>query len=447
MCRLANLMRLNLKTTLKLIYLLHFLCSFGAKQSKMPTPFSLDAYDYTLPDDKIARFPLARREQAKMLHYTQRKIFDRVFYELPDLLPKGSQLYFNNTRVIPARLLFQKPTTVQGKGAFVEIFLLNPIAPTYIIGEAMMATSNCRWHCMIGNQKRWKDGQVLEKKLTIGDKKILLSALLVDRTEKLVEFRWEDKNLRFVDIVEASGQVPLPPYIKRETVDEDRPRYQTVYSKKEGAVAAPTAGLHFTPEVIEQLRRKRIDQQYLTLHVSAGTFQPIKEADVKDHQMHSEQIIVTRQNVKSLLNSVPEKPTVAVGTTSLRTLESLYWYGVMLLDNPDAVFKVPKLIAYERLSHRSVSLKVSMGAVLNLMDNKKLDQLIGETEIFIFPGYKFRVIDGLVTNFHMPKSTLVLLIAALVGEDWKQIYDHALANDYRFLSYGDSSLLMPSLVS
>ena len=401
----------------------------------------LDAYDYPLPDERIARFPLEKRDHSRLLTYQKGNIQDKMFYELPDLLPPGSQLFFNDTKVIPARLFFQKSATVQGPGANIEIFLLNPLTPSNIIGEAMMAREQSGWHCMIGNQKKWKDGQVLERKLKVGQKELLLKAELYDRAQKTVKFSWDAPEVNFVDIVEEAGQVPLPPYLKREATDEDRPRYQTVYSEKEGAVAAPTAGLHFTPEVMKALKTKGFQQHYLTLHVSAGTFQPIKENDIREHPMHSEQVLVSRANVESLANA--QGPVIAVGTTSLRTLESLYWYGVMLKQKPDATFKVPKLIAYETAEEHILSLKASMEEVLAYMDEKNTDQLMGETEIFIFPGYRFRVIEGLVTNFHMPKSTLVLLIAALVGEDWRSIYEHALDNGYRFLSYGDSSLLLP----
>ncbi len=409
----------------------------------MPEKIHLDDYDYTLPDHRIARFPLEQRDQAKLLYYQQGKIQDKIFYQLGELLPAGSRLFFNNTKVIPARLFFQKPSTDQGPGAQIEIFLLNPVAPSNIIGEAMMAKEVCSWHCMIGNQKKWKEDTVLERRLQVGDTTLLLSAHLEDREQHTVTFRWNKPEVHFVDIVEAAGQVPLPPYLKREATEADKPRYQTVYSKNEGAVAAPTAGLHFTPEVLQRLDSEGFEQHYLTLHVSAGTFQPIKEQDIRQHPMHSEQVLVSRQNVESLMEG--KGKVIAVGTTSLRTLESLYWYGVMLKQNPEAAFMVPKLIAYETAVENILTLRESMETILAHMDRQKVDQLMGETEIFIFPGYTFRVIEGLITNFHMPKSTLVLLIAALVGEDWRRIYDHALQNDYRFLSYGDSSLLLPSI--
>jgi S-adenosylmethionine:tRNA ribosyltransferase-isomerase len=406
----------------------------------MADSLDLNDFDYPLPDQRIARFPLPQRDRAKLLLYRGGRIEDQVFYELPDLLPANSRLFFNNTRVIPARLFFQKAATSQGPGAQIEIFLLQPLAPSVIIGEAMLSRGHCTWQCMIGNQKRWKEGLVLQRQMRVGGRDLLLTASLDEREEKQVTFRWDAPEVSFVDIVEEAGQVPLPPYLKREATEEDRPRYQTVYSEKEGAVAAPTAGLHFTDEVLEKLKAAGHEEHFLTLHVSAGTFQPIKEKDIRHHPMHSEQVLVSRSNVENLMRR--GGPVIAVGTTSMRTLESLYWYGVMLSRDANASFKVPKLIAYEK-HDREISLEESMQAILEVMDRNNMDQLMGETEIFIFPGYRFRVCEGLVTNFHMPRSTLILLISALVGKDWRRIYQHALDSDYRFLSYGDSSLLLP----
>lgn len=402
----------------------------------------LEAYNYELPDEHIARYPLEKRDQSKLLLYQNGKIQDRTFYELPRLLPEQSHLFFNATKVIPARLFFQKPTTSQGEGAHIEIFLLNPIAPSHVIGEAMLAKQKCSWHCMIGNKKKWKAELLLQKSLYINDKEVTLYASLENAEKQIVSFSWDQPEITFVDIVEAIGRTPLPPYLRREATDEDKPRYQTVYSKNEGAVAAPTAGLHFTPEVLKTLETKGIQQDYLTLHVSAGTFQPIKAQNVTEHPMHSEQMVITKAHVKHLLEH-NEGKIIAVGTTSLRTLESLYWYGVLLRQDSDASFKIPKLVAYQEKPENLPSLQESMKNILSYMELRSLDQLMGETEIFIYPGYQFRVCQGLITNFHLPKSTLILLIAAFVGEDWKQIYQHALQNNYRFLSYGDSSLLLP----
>ncbi len=407
----------------------------------MPEPKRLESYNYPLPEERIARYPLEQRDQAKLLLYQQGNISDRVFYELPDLLPANSHLFFNATKVIPARLFFQKPANVQGEGAHIEVFLLNPVAPSTIIGEAMLAQGQCTWHCMVGNKKKWKGGIALEKSLSVKGQPLNLVARLEDAEKSLVSFQWDNAEVAFVDIVETAGHTPLPPYLKREATEADKPRYQTVYSEKEGAVAAPTAGLHFTPEVLQKLKEKGIRQDYLTLHVSAGTFQPIKAEDIREHPMHSEQMVIEKQHIEALLSK--QGPIIAVGTTSMRTLESLYWYGVMLSKEPEAAFKVPKLMAYQQGTATPLTLQESMEAVLDYMESHQLGQLIGETEIFIFPGYQFKVCKGLVTNFHLPKSTLILLIATLVGDDWQRIYAHALQSDYRFLSYGDSSLLLP----
>ncbi len=405
-----------------------------------PPAISLNDYSYDLPDNRIARFPLAQRDQAKLLVYQRGQIHDHTFAELPALLPEGCSLFFNNTKVIPARLYFQKASDQHEAGALIEVFLLHPVLPNNIISQAMLATGSCSWQCVIGKQKKWKPGIVLQKTVQVRAHTVTLYAELTDREQKLVTFRWEPADLPFADIVEASGQVPLPPYLKREVTEEDKPRYQTIYSKQQGAVAAPTAGLHFTGQVLENLQQRGILLNYLTLHVSAGTFQPIKEEIIQQHPMHSEQVVITQENLHSLLNA--DKSVIAVGTTSMRTLESLYWYGVQLIKEGDTHFFVRKLSPYEYPEEALPDAKTSMAAVLQYMQQQEMESLVGETEIFIFPGYTFRICQGLVTNFHMPTSTLVLLIAAFIGEDWRKVYEHALANRYRFLSYGDSSLLL-----
>jgi len=401
----------------------------------------LDFYDYDLPEERIAKYPLAQRDQSKLLLYQSSIIKDQRFLDLPNLLPANSCLCFNNTQVIPARLFFRKPSTEQGLGALIEILLLHPIKPSSVMSEAMSTQHSVIWECMIGNLRKWKSEQVLEQKLIVANQEVTLQAKLVDNTQKLVQFNW-DAEISFAQIVEAAGKVPLPPYLNRENTAEDRQRYQTVYAQNPGAVAAPTAGLHFTEKVLNQLKQKRVNFNELTLHVGAGTFQPIKENDVKQHNMHSEQMVVSRGNIEQLLN--PEQTIIAVGTTSMRTLESLYWYGVKLSQEPNADFQVDKLYPYQDDAPKHFSRVESLQNVLNRMDRLGTNTLVGETEIFIFPGYKFRVCQGLITNFHQPKSTLILLIAAFVGEGWRKIYQHALDNQYRFLSYGDSSLLIPS---
>lgn len=393
----------------------------------------LKAYEYTLPEERIAKFPLEKRADSKLLLCKNGKISHLHFYDIPDLLPADTLLVYNDTKVIPARLIFQRET-----GARIEIFLLQPISPTTVIPEIMLAKHPVTWETMVGNVKKWKNGEILKGKVQVGNKEIVLSAKLKNRDEKLVEFSWNDPEIAFVDVVEASGEVPLPPYLNRKPVEEDKNRYQTVYSEKEGAVAAPTAGLHFTSEVFEKLESKGIQKAQVTLHVSAGTFQPIKASEVTDHPMHSEQIVVARQTIEKILNH--KGKIVAVGTTSVRTLESLYWYGVKILEGNGEDFLIGKLFPYEQRKNLP-TIQNALEAVLDLMKIKGTETLIGATEIFIFPGYQFKVVSGLITNFHQPGSTLVLLIATILGENWKKVYQEALDKDYRFLSYGDSSLL------
>jgi S-adenosylmethionine:tRNA ribosyltransferase-isomerase len=393
----------------------------------------LSEYEYTLPDERIAKFPLEKRDASKLLYVQDGKIEHLHFYDLPDLLPADTLLVYNDTKVIPARLIFQRET-----GARIEIFLLQPIAPTTVIPEIMLAKHPVTWETMIGNAKKWKDGEILKGQVQINGQDIVLSAKLIDREKKAVEFSWDDAEIAFVDLVEASGEVPLPPYLNRKPNAEDKSRYQTVYSKKEGAVAAPTAGLHFTDEIFEKLRSKGIQEAQVTLHVSAGTFQPIKAENVLEHPMHSEQIQINREMIEKLL--AQKGKTVAVGTTSVRTLESLFWFGVKLLEGKGEEFSIEKLYAYQDRS-TTPDKSESLRAVLDFMKKNGLESILGNTEIFIFPGYQYRMIEGLITNFHQPGSTLILLIATILGENWKNIYEEALDREYRFLSYGDSSLL------
>ena len=404
-------------------------------------PLRIEDYTYDLPQAAIARVPLPQRDQAKLLVYRRDDIKDRQFYELPEQLPPGSQLFFNNTRVIPARLRFQKKASEQGPGAAIELFLLHPRRPSAVMSQAMTAREECTWQCLVGNRRRWKPQQILESALEIQGKPVVLSAKQTDGTPDEVVFWWSDSAFTFAEVVEAVGQVPLPPYLNREATDADRPRYQTVYSAHEGAVAAPTAGLHFTGATLESLRQRGVGKHYLTLHVSAGTFQPIKEADATQHAMHAEQVVVTPEILKTL--RTVSGPIVAVGTTSLRTLESIYWYGVLLQQNPEAEFRIAQHLPYQTIAANLPTLPEAVELVIGYMERNALPHLVGETQLFIFPGYRFRVVQGLITNFHQPGSTLILLVAALIGEDWRRVYEHALQNDYRFLSYGDASLLLP----
>ncbi len=386
----------------------------------------LKDYQYNLPQGKIAKYPLKERSASRLLHYQQGKIKHHKFREIIHFIPADSVLVFNDTKVIPARLVFQKDT-----GAHIEILLLDPVDPSPLHEETLNAKGVCQWKCMIGNAKKWPTGSSLTLFIKQG---VLIEAIRKENQE--VMFRWPPTHT-FSEMLQLIGKVPLPPYLKREMTEEDKPRYQTVYSKFEGAVAAPTAGLHFSDNILNQLKARGVKTEYLTLHVSSGTFLPMKTG-VEEHPMHNEQVVVTRALIENILN---HKSIIPVGTTSMRTLESLYWFGVKLAMG-DEKFHITKMMPYYS-NKKEISREESLKNILSLMDEKGLSRLMGSTEIFIFPGYDFKICEGLITNFHLPSSTLILLVAAFVGKDWKKIYQEALDNDYRFLSYGDSSLLIP----
>ena len=393
----------------------------------------LSEFQYDLPDERIARYPLSNRDQSKLLVFEKGSpLVHTHFNQLPGLIPPGSMLVFNDTKVIPARAVLSKST-----GARIELLLLHPEAPTRVVNDAMRLTERCVWECMVGNKKKWKEGDELRTTLFVGGENVELKADWQDRERNLVAFSWSGGH-PFVDVIVAIGQIPLPPYLGREAEDSDSDTYQTVYAKQDGAVAAPTAGLHFTENVFRGLTGRGIESAFVTLHVGAGTFQPVKSEDIREHRMHSEQIVFTKELVDQLF--LHKKKLVAVGTTSLRSLESLYWFGVKcLLGQPS--FMIGMDDPYRNFSENLPGRKEALGAVISYMQSKKIEVLTGETEIFITPGYDFRMVDGLITNFHQPGSTLILLIAALVGESWRKIYETALQEGYRFLSYGDSSLL------
>lgn len=397
----------------------------------LPT-IDIQDFNYKLPDGRIAKYPLAERDASKLLHWREGEISHRHFRQLPELLQGNEVLFFNNTKVIPARLFFQKEA-----GGLIETFLLSPVVPA-LVEQAMQATGTTTWSCAVGNLKRWKDGQILRRHLVIDGREVLLQAHLADRQRQVVRYEWSEPQLPFVKIIEAGGVVPIPPYLNRQAEASDRTTYQTVYSKREGAVAAPTAGLHFTPAVLEALAKKGIRQEELTLHVSAGTFKPVTAENAVEHDMHVEQVAVSLKNVEALTKA---QPVIAVGTTSMRTLESLYWFGVRLLHDPTARFHIGQYEPYQQPGDLP-DLTTAAQLVLDYMQRNDLRELHGNTQIYIVPGYRFRVCDALVTNFHQPCSTLLLLVSAFVGGDaWRDIYDAALGTDYRFLSYGDSSLL------
>lgn len=386
----------------------------------------LSDFDYDLPANRIAEYPLSQRDHSKLLICDNGEIKHSRFKELNSFLPEKSRLIFNNTRVISARLNVFKET-----GANIEIFLLEPHNKS--IEEAMSAQKKVEWKCMIGNLKRWNDGLVLTFPLN----KSKISMSLNDRAGQVVKFTWETEE-PFSKILDNFGKTPLPPYIKREAGPGDKHRYQTIYSLPEGAVAAPTAGLHFTEHLLDELKRAGHQTEFLTLHVGAGTFSPVKVENVALHKMHTEKMVVERTFIENLLSGI-RQPRIAVGTTSVRTLESLYWYGVMLEEDQTADFSISSSLPYE--SNIGLPVEKALRNILKKLNNEKRDTLKGETGIFIVPGYTFKIIDGLITNFHMPKSTLIMLIAAFSGNKWKNMYREALENDYRFLSYGDSMFI------
>lgn len=382
----------------------------------------LEDFHFDLPEDLIAKFPTSKRDKSKLLKYEAGEISHHSFEEITNQILSDSLLIFNDTKVIPARIILHKES-----GARIEIFLLEPVKPSTVHEEIMQSKVSCQWKCLIGNAKKWKVGT------TLNHATLPLRATRVDDQE--VQFEWEG-DLVFSEILAEIGKIPLPPYMNREVEESDQERYQTVYSKIEGAVAAPTAGLHFTEEILGKLKRKGVSIEYLTLHVSAGTFQPIKAKSIYEHPMHNEQVIINRNTVEKLIN---QSRVIAVGTTSMRTLESLYWFGVKL-GSGKSEFHILKDDPY---TFEPQAKEQAMKNVLSYMDQNNLVQLLGQTEIFIYPGYQMRVCKGLVTNYHLPGSTLILLVAAFVGQDWKRIYQQAIENNYRFLSYGDSSLLLP----
>ena len=386
-------------------------------------------FDYELPEEYIAKYPLKERDLSKLLIYDHGKISDDIFRNLTDYLDNGTALIANNSKVIPARIIFHKPT-----GAKIEIFCLEP-AGNKDFSTIFSSKKPVRWHVIIGNAKKWKKGS-LERRININGKDFVLSAqkIKLDETDNIVEFSWTG-DFSFAEIIEAAGKVPIPPYLRRDTESIDKERYQTVYAKIDGSVAAPTAGLHFTNRVLNELDKKGIKRFEVTLHVSAGTFKPVDSERILDHKMHEEWIVLTKQTLRNLASA---KQITAVGTTSLRALESIYWLGVNIKTGKTSL-KVEQWQPYNETSN--IDFAEALLHIENFMNTNGLETLTFPTEIIIVPGYKIKSATSIITNFHQPKSTLLLLIAALVGDDWKKIYRHALEKKYRFLSYGDSSLL------
>ncbi len=400
-----------------------------------PVSISIAEYNYQLPDERIAKYPLALRDHSNLLIYENGKISKKQFFNLTDLLDANDQLFFNTTRVIQARLEFSKST-----GARIEIFCLEP----YLPADYQVSFASCKaveWKCLIGNAKKWKQGK-LSFIIEISGIQVPFHAEKVGMAEDkyIVRFSWDNEKYTFAELLESAGSTPIPPYLKRDAELSDAGNYQTVYAQFNGSVAAPTAGLHFTDKILESISKKGIDTNYLTLHVGAGTFIPVKEENAVMHNMHEELVTVTKELLQSVLE---KKRKIAVGTTSVRSLESLYWLGVQTIEEEGFSFEdlvLPQWLAYEL--PQDYSLEVSLNSLLRKMEEKGLESFSFYTQIMVTPGYIFRVIDGLITNFHQPKSTLLLLIAAVVGDDWKNIYRFAMENDFRFLSYGDSSLLL-----
>lgn len=414
-------------------------------------------YNYDLPDERIAKFPIAQRDHSKLLVYKHGEVSDDVFHHLPTYLPQGALMIFNNTKVIQARLHFRKET-----GALIEVFLMEPAEPTDY--ELMFQTTgHCSWLCMIGNLKKWKEGS-LKRDFEIKDHKLTLSATMRrgdalgseakemvakgGGTNYWVDFDWDNDKVSFAEILEAVGELPIPPYLNRKTEESDKTTYQTVYSKIKGSVAAPTAGLHFTDAVLKDLDAHGIDREEVTLHVGAGTFKPVKSLEIEGHQMHTEYIVVHRRSLEKLIKH--ECRVIAVGTTSVRTIESLYYMGVHLLKHPEANeedLHVKQWDPYELSEDGNlvdgITPMQAIQAIIDYLDRNGLEALHSSTQIIIAPGYQYKIVKMLVTNFHQPQSTLLLLVSAFLKGDWKKVYDYALSHDFRFLSYGDSSLLIP----
>ena len=404
-------------------------------------PVYIDEYDYQLPDERIAKYPLAQRDTSKLLVYKDATITESKFSNIAEFLPENALLVYNNTRVIQARLLFYKET-----GARIEVFCLEPLKPADY-AQSLGSTTECVWKCMVGNLKKWK-GEILHKTVEIAGNTCVFNAELLETEGNThsIHFSWNNEAIHFADILEKAGELPIPPYLHRKTEESDLTTYQTVYSKIKGSVAAPTAGLHFTPEVFKILEKKNIETEELTLHVGAGTFQPVKTRDIAEHHMHTEVISVHRSTIENIQKNLGS--IIAVGTTSVRTLESLYYLSPALSKGEgesnskslSAKFHVSQWKPYE--NNDEISTYDALQSLLDYLDANKLTTLHAETQIMIKPGYKFRVVNGMITNFHQPKSTLLLLVSAFVDGNWKEIYDYALNNDFRFLSYGDSSLLL-----
>ena len=403
-----------------------------------PKKLLISDYSYKLPEEKIAKYPLPQRDESKLLIYENGKIKEDIYFNLDEYLPSETLLVFNNTKVIEARLLFQKST-----GSIIELFCLEPADEYKDITTAMMQKKKVIWKCLLGGAKKWK-GEPLVKLIHNDSRQILLIAKKISKKNDyfLIEFSWNDSTLSFAEILHYAGSVPLPPYLHRYAEETDKERYQTIYAKYEGSVAAPTAGLHFTERLFEKLNKKNIQKDFVTLHVGAGTFKPVKTETIEAHEMHAEFFEVRRSLIENLLQHLTKK-IIAVGTTSLRTIETLYWLGVKAIHQPNILQDNLQLDQWEvyELNVGEITAEQALHALLNWMDKNDAQTLITKTQIIIAPGYALKIANALITNFHQPQSTLLLLIAAVISDDWKKVYDYALKNDFRFLSYGDGNLM------
>jgi S-adenosylmethionine:tRNA ribosyltransferase-isomerase len=404
----------------------------------MPAPdIHIKDYDYLLLPSRIAQYPLEQRDESKLLIWKEGNITESVFAKIGNVLPADIILVFNDTKVIPARLIFSKNT-----GATIEVFCLEPLSPVTEIQASFAQTAACTWKCLVGNVKRWKDG-ILEKSFILEGNSHILSA---EKKETLgdgcfsVTFRWKPSELSFSEIIGRAGMVPLPPYITRAATSLDSSRYQTIYAKHEGSVAAPTAGLHFTESTLEILKKKNIAFKNVTLHIGIGTFRPVSVADIAAHIMHQEKVSVELSTVRDLVRDL-QKPVFAIGTTSVRTLESLYWLGVKLIIDGDARHpEIHQWDTYDPNYDKDIPCREALSALADYLSKTGCNRYTGGTALMIVPGYRFRIVKGMVTNFHLPQSTLLLLVAAFIGENWKVVYEYALQHDFRFLSYGDACL-------
>jgi S-adenosylmethionine:tRNA ribosyltransferase-isomerase len=412
-----------------------------AVENMDPRFLAIKDFTYILPQEKIAKYPLAERDASKLLIYRDGKISESIYRDIAGYIPEGSLLLFNNTRVTEARILFKKET-----GGVIEIFALEPADGIADITAAMLQKEKVLWKCMIGGASKWKHRQLLEKKMVTGNRKVIIQAAIKEKfTDSfLIEFSWQPQDLSFAEILHFAGVIPLPPYIKREAEAGDAERYQTIYAQYDGSVAAPTAGLHFTENIFQSFLEKNIHHEFVTLHVGAGTFKPVKSETMQEHDMHPEFIDVPAETIKRLMQQ--DKNIFAVGTTSLRTLESIYLMGIKTKLNPGLLpgeLELKQWEAYDvLLQHQAtISVQDALQSLLVWMEGNNMKRLITRTRLLIAPGYSCKTITGLISNFHQPQSTLLLLVAAIAGNNWKKIYEYALQKDFRFLSYGDGCLI------